>query len=71
MFTLKIKTDGSAFCDPSTGEKDKSFEMLELARILKETSDYLFENAMISRRNVEFKALFDINGNKVGEIRLK
>ena len=69
MFTLKIKTEESAFKDEFFGN-DYFFRQKEVARILRETAEFLEQNAEFGRQ-VEFKSLLDINGNKVGEFRLK
>ena len=34
MFKCEIKTGGSAFCDPCTGEESEYWESVELNRIL-------------------------------------
>ena len=70
MFTLKINTDGSAFCDPYTGEPDRHYAMEEVKRILK---DLVTEMEFYSYGGVvlDFKNLRDFNGNTVGKATLK
>ena len=53
--TIKITMDNAAFEDGCDGYS-------ELARILKNLSNYLYEQGSTD------KNLFDINGNKVGEL---
>lgn len=59
MFKLEIKTGGSAFCDPFTGEEDGVAEAAEIRRILERVSCEL-ENGATSG------SVMDVNGNKVG-----
>ena len=59
MFKLEIKTGGSAFCDPLTGEEDKVMEAAEIIKILAKVSCELENGA--TRGSV-----MDVNGNKVG-----
>ena len=64
MFEIKFKTGNAAFCDPYTGEEDEVYEVNECRRILKkiiEKLDYGYREG----------SCIDINGNKVGEWRLK
>ena len=70
MFTLKIKTEGAAFCDPFEGTKDDYCKQEEVLRILKSVVDEM-ELDMELGRVTSYKILHDINGNKVGELRLK
>ena len=56
MFTLKIETGNAAF-----GEEDCSLCAEELARTLREAAEKI-ENGGLHRG-----ALFDLNGNKVGD----
>lgn len=60
MFKLEIRTGGSAFCDPFTGEEDEVAEAAEIRRILEKVSCEL-ENGAPSG------SVMDVNGNKVGE----
>jgi len=69
MFTLKIKTDGSAFCDPFF-DGHEFFKQREVARILRELADKLDWNAEFGRC-LESSVLRDLNGNIVGEFRMK
>lgn len=41
MFELKLKTGGSAFRDPYTGEEDEWYEAREIARIMDKVRDDL------------------------------
>lgn len=59
MFKCEIKTGGSAFCDPITGEEDDVMEATEIRRILAIVSCEL-ENGATSG------SIMDVNGNKVG-----
>lgn len=59
MFKLEIKTGGSAFCDPSTGEEDEVAEAAEIRRILETVSCELETGATSG-------SVMDVNGNKVG-----
>lgn len=67
MFTLKIKTAGSAFEDPFF-DGDDFFRQREIARILRETAEKLDLYAEMGK-NLEYSALMDINGNKCGELK--
>lgn len=70
MFTLQIKTEGAAFCDPSTGEKDIHCMQDEVIRILKGLLETMEMGAEVGRV-ISYKNLHDINGNNVGMIRLR
>ena len=70
MLKLNIKTSGSAFCDPFTGEKDRYCEQEEILRILKRLTEELETSQKIGR-TIDYMILHDINGNNVGEFRLK
>lgn len=60
MFKCEIKTGGSAFCDPCTGEESEYWESVELKRIL--------ENVCLRVEEGETSGnCMDINGNKVGK----
>ena len=60
MFKLEMKTGGSAFCDPYTGEEDEWCEAREIARIMDKVRDDLLAG-------LDQGVLMDMNGNKVGE----
>lgn len=60
MFELKLKTGGSAFCDPYTGEEDEWHEAREIARIMDKVRDDLLAG-------LDHGVMMDVNGNKVGE----
>lgn len=60
MFKLEIKTGGSAFCDPYTGEEDGWYEAREIARIMDKVKDDLIAG-------LDHGVMMDVNGNKVGE----
>ena len=64
MLKIEFKTGGSAFCDPGTGEEDNYCEGLETQRILHE---------IIKKIEVGYRegSCIDVNGNKVGEWKLK
>jgi hypothetical protein len=68
MFTLKIKTEGAAFCDPFTGEKDRHSAQEEVLRILK---DLVLDLELQAHGGavLDFKKLRDANGNHVGEAK--
>lgn len=60
MFKLEIKTGGSAFCDPYSGEEDEWYEAREISRILDKVRDDLLDG-------LDHGIILDLNGNKVGE----
>lgn len=60
MFKLNMKTGGSAFCDPYTGEEDEWCEAREIARIIDKVRDDLLAG-------LAHGIMMDMNGNKVGE----
>lgn len=60
MFKCEIKTAGSAFCDPATGEENEYWELVELNRILANVCLKIEEGETSG-------SCMDINGNKVGE----
>lgn len=64
MLEIKFKTDNAAFHDPYDGSEDDYFEAEEIARILKDVADRI-------RGGRRIGAIMDINGNKVGEFKLK
>ena len=70
MFTLKIKTENAAFCDPFTGEPDRYCSQDEVLRILK---DLVFDMELQLRGGavLNFKNLRDCNGNVVGKAEFK
>ncbi len=72
MFTLKIKTDGSAFHDEDVDEVTfiGYSEIEEVVRILREAADKL-EWGQEFGKFTEFGVLKDFNGNYVGEFRFK
>lgn len=70
MFTMKIKTEGSAFCDPFEGRKDEYCKQEEVLRILKEIVADM-EVGMHVGKVISYKTLRDLNGNIVGEYKLK
>lgn len=59
MFKLQIETEGSAFCDPITGEEDDTMEAVEIRRMLAVVSHEL-------ERGASGGSIIDINGNKAG-----
>lgn len=59
MFKLEIKTGGSAFCEPYSGEEDDWCEAREIARILDRVRDDLMDG-------LDHGIVLDLNGNKVG-----
>lgn len=69
MFTLKIKTENDAFRDQD-GDFDEYAKAREVLRILKDAVED-FEQNLLWGSITEFKNLRDINGNIVGELRLK
>ena len=69
MFTLKIKTENAAFRDLN-GDFDEYAKAGEVLRILKDAVED-FEQNLMWGSITEFKNLRDINGNIVGELRLK
>lgn len=60
MFKLNMKTGGSAFCHPYTGEEDEWYEAREIARIIDKVRDDLLAG-------LDHGIMMDVNGNKVGE----
>ena len=60
MFKMNMKTGGSAFCDPYTGEEDEWYEAGEIARIMDKVRDDLLAG-------LDHGVMMDTNGNKVGE----
>ena len=60
MFKCEIKTGGSAFCDPATGEENEYWESVELNRILANVCLKIEEGETSG-------SCMDINGNKVGQ----
>lgn len=60
MFKCEIKTGGSAFCDPCTGEESEYWESVELNRILADICLKIEEGETSG-------SCMDINGNKVGK----
>lgn len=58
---IEINCDNSCFCDHNNAE---------LSRILKETADLVVSDQWYSL-DKDKVALFDLNGNKVGELRIK
>ena len=60
MFKLNMKTGGSAFCLPYTGEEDEWYEAREIARIIDKVRDDLLAG-------LDHGIMMDVNGNKVGE----
>lgn len=70
MFTLKIRTENEAFRDPFTGDFDEYAKAREVLRILKDAVED-FEQNLLWGSITEFKNLRDVNGNTVGEFRLK
>lgn len=63
MFKLEMETDGAAFCDEKSGEKDKVSENFEVARIMVDVMHQLRHGR---RRGI----CVDDNGNKVGTWRV-
>lgn len=59
MFKLEIKTGGSAFREPYSGEEDDWYEAREIARILDRVRDDLMDG-------LDHGVVLDLNGNKVG-----
>lgn len=59
MFKCEIKTGGSAFCDPLSGEADRDMEAVEIRSLLAKVSLEL-ERGDLSG------VIVDLNGNKVG-----
>lgn len=68
MFTLKINTEGAAFCDPFTGDKNRYSAQEEVLRILK---DFIFDLELQAHGGavLDFKNLRDANGNLVGKAK--
>ncbi len=60
MFKMNMKTGGSAFCDPYTGEEDEWYEAREIARIMDKVRDDLIAG-------LDPGVMMDTNGNKLGE----
>lgn len=60
MFKLNMKTGGSTFCHPYTGEEDEWYEAREIARIIDKVRDDLLAG-------LDHGIMMDVNGNKVGE----
>lgn len=54
MFKLNMKTGGSAFCHPYTGEEDEWYRIIDKVR-----DDLL--------AGLDHGIMMDVNGNKVGE----
>ncbi len=59
--TIRINTENDAFV---------GYESSEVARILREIADSL-DSATMTIGTLDEKFLFDINGNKVGSIKVK
>ena len=59
MFSLSMKTSGSAFCEPETGNEDENFEWMMTISILKEIEQQI-------EHGKRSGAIMDVNGNKVG-----
>lgn len=59
MFKMEIQTGGAAFCNPDTGEEDKTYEAFELAILLVRVKDKILSGE-------ESGVCIDTNGNKVG-----
>ena len=70
MVTIKIKTDGSAFEDPFFDEINNIAKQREVSRILKKLAETLDYSAEFGKA-INFCTLADINGNRVGEFRMK
>lgn len=64
MFEMKFKTGNAAFCNVFTGEPSDMFERAEVVRLLRKAADEI-ESGYSHRKVV------DLNGNSVGEYRLK
>lgn len=60
MFKLNMKTGGSEFCHPYTGEEDEWYEAREIERIIDKVRDDLLAG-------LDHGIMMDVNGNKVGE----
>jgi len=60
MFKLNMKTGGSAFCDPYTGEENEWYEARKIARIIDKVRDDLLAG-------LDHGIMMDVNRNKVGE----
>ena len=60
MLKIEIKTGGSAFCDPFTGEPSEFDEAIECKRLLEDICRKLEDGATSGN-------IIDINGNKVGQ----
>ena len=64
MFKIEIKTDGAAFTDPFTGDRDPIAMEAELLRIIKEQVEWYLLTGITDRN------LRDINGNTVGRMEV-
>lgn len=60
MLKIEIKTDGAAFRNLFTGEKDSFDEAMECKRLLESICRQLEDDATSG-------SIIDINGNKVGK----
>lgn len=67
MFEVEIRTGGSAFCNPQTGEPDDYFAGVEVCRILKKIQNTI----ELSDGTITSGTIMDINGNRVGSWELE
>lgn len=64
MFEVEFNTENEAFCNEMTGEEDSYVKALECQRILTE----IIKKLEVGYRN---GSCIDLNGNKVGEWKLR